>query len=129
MQISFTRSVRSGGFAACALGAALTVPAASALAAPAALNLRIEGKTATIYEGPVTSDGHVVEPATGERQRCDGTNGGANPQPGPTPTSTLDDGGMACEDLATADLNGEGKIDVIAAGRGTKNLKVYWNGG
>ena len=92
MQISDRRSLRSRGLAACALGSALTLPAASAIAAPAALNLRIEGKTSTIYEGPVTSDGHVVEPATGERRRCDGTNGGANPQPGPTPTSTLDDG-------------------------------------
>lgn len=41
----------------------------------------------------------------------------------------LDDNTMACEDLKVADLNGDGKPDVIAAGRATKNLKVYWNKG
>ncbi|MFP6907280.1 MAG: VCBS repeat-containing protein, partial [Verrucomicrobiota bacterium] len=34
---------------------------------------------------------------------------------------------MACEDLKAADLNGDGKLDLIAAGRVTKNLKIYWN--
>ncbi|HLU48000.1 MAG TPA: FG-GAP repeat protein, partial [Planctomycetota bacterium] len=40
----------------------------------------------------------------------------------------LDDGGMACEDLQVADLDGDGDLDVIAAGRATRNLKIYWNG-
>jgi len=39
----------------------------------------------------------------------------------------VDENGMACEDLALADLNGDGKIDIIASGRATKNLKIYWN--
>ncbi|MEX2595094.1 MAG: VCBS repeat-containing protein [Anditalea sp.] len=39
----------------------------------------------------------------------------------------IDDNGMACEDLQLADLNGDGKLDIIAAGRATHNLKVYWN--
>jgi hypothetical protein len=39
----------------------------------------------------------------------------------------VDDNGMACEDVALADLNGDGKLDIIAAGRRTKNVKVYWN--
>jgi hypothetical protein len=39
----------------------------------------------------------------------------------------IDDNGMACEDLCLADLNGDGKLDIIAAGRGTKNVKVYFN--
>lgn len=39
----------------------------------------------------------------------------------------IDDNGMACEDLTLADLNGDGKLDIIAAGRRTKNLKIYWN--
>ena len=34
---------------------------------------------------------------------------------------------MACEDLKVADLDGDGKLDIIAAGRATKNLKIYWN--
>jgi hypothetical protein len=39
----------------------------------------------------------------------------------------IDDNGIACEDLQFADLNGDGKKDIIAAGRATHNLKVYWN--
>ncbi len=39
----------------------------------------------------------------------------------------LDDNTMACEDLKLADLDGDGDLDVIAAGRATKNVKVYWN--
>jgi hypothetical protein len=39
----------------------------------------------------------------------------------------IDDNGMACEDLQVADLNGDGKLDIIAAGRASHNLKIYWN--
>ncbi|KAA5542900.1 FG-GAP repeat domain-containing protein [Adhaeribacter rhizoryzae] len=39
----------------------------------------------------------------------------------------IDDNGMATEDLRVQDLNGDGKPDIIAAGRATKNLKIYWN--
>ena len=35
----------------------------------------------------------------------------------------VDDNTMACEDLCLADLNGDGKLDIIAAGRATKNVK------
>jgi hypothetical protein len=31
---------------------------------------------------------------------------------------------MACEDLKTADLNNDGKPDIIAAGRASKNLVI-----
>ncbi len=41
----------------------------------------------------------------------------------------IDDNGMACEDLKVADLNGDGKLDIIASGRATHNLKIYWNRG
>jgi hypothetical protein len=33
------------------------------------------------------------------------------------------------EDLTAADLDGDGRIDLIAVGRKTKNLRVYWNEG
>ena len=39
----------------------------------------------------------------------------------------IDEDGIACEDLQVADLNGDGKKDIIAAGRSSHNLKIYWN--
>jgi len=39
----------------------------------------------------------------------------------------IDDNEMACEDLVLADLDGDGDLDIAAAGRATKNLKVYFN--
>jgi hypothetical protein len=39
----------------------------------------------------------------------------------------IDDNTMACEDLCLADLDGNGRLDIIAAGRATRNLKVYFN--
>ena len=41
----------------------------------------------------------------------------------------IDDNTMACEDLTVADLNGDGKLDIVAAGRATKNVKIYFNEG
>lgn len=39
----------------------------------------------------------------------------------------VDENGMAAEDLKAADLDGDGDIDLIASGRGSKNLRIYWN--
>lgn len=39
----------------------------------------------------------------------------------------IDDGGMACEDAVCADLDGDRDLEIIAAGRRSKNLKIYWN--
>ena len=39
----------------------------------------------------------------------------------------IDKNGMACEDLQVADLNDDGKPDIVASGRATKNVKIYWN--
>ena len=41
----------------------------------------------------------------------------------------LDEGGVAVEDLVVADLNGDGKPDIIAVGRATGNCRIYWNQG
>jgi len=41
----------------------------------------------------------------------------------------IDDGGVAVEDLTVADLNGDGKPDIIAVGRKTGNARIYWNMG
>ncbi|MEJ7647348.1 MAG: VCBS repeat-containing protein [Chryseolinea sp.] len=39
----------------------------------------------------------------------------------------IDDNEIACEDLQLADLDGDGKKEIIASGRATHNLKIYWN--
>jgi hypothetical protein len=39
----------------------------------------------------------------------------------------LDNGGVATEDLAAVDLDGDGKIDIVAVGRQTGNVRIYWN--
>jgi hypothetical protein len=41
----------------------------------------------------------------------------------------LDNGGVAVEDLVAADLNADGRIDLIAVGRQTGNARIYWNRG
>jgi hypothetical protein len=41
----------------------------------------------------------------------------------------LEDGGVACEDLAAADLDSDGRVDLVAVGRATKNCRIYWNRG
>ena len=43
--------------------------------------------------------------------------------------ATIDSDGMACEDLKVADLNGDGRPEIVACGRSTKNVKIYWNEG
>ena len=87
MSNRFSRRVPDTLLVACALAA----PAA-AQAAPASVQLRVEGRSATTYEGPVTTDAKVVRPEPGEDHTCDGTNNGAPNQPGPTPITALDDG-------------------------------------
>ncbi|MBI1899943.1 MAG: VCBS repeat-containing protein [Planctomycetia bacterium] len=39
----------------------------------------------------------------------------------------LDAGGVAVEDLAADDLDGDGQTDIVAVGRATHNVRIYWN--
>jgi hypothetical protein len=39
----------------------------------------------------------------------------------------VDDGGVAAEDVVAADLDGDGRPDIVAGGRATHNVKIYWN--
>jgi hypothetical protein len=54
-----------------------------------------------------------------------------DPKPGTSPLAfdrhVIDDGGVAVEDALAADLDGDGRPELIAGGRATHNLKVYWN--
>ncbi len=74
-------------FAALALA---LVAASVAAATPVPIKLRIEGATRTIFEGTIRTEGHEVTTPSGGTHECDGTDGGANPTPGPTPTAALD---------------------------------------
>jgi hypothetical protein len=75
---------------------ALLFAAASTLCAnalslnPPAVNVRVEGAQGTIYEGPVIARARTITTAAGGTHKCDGTNNGQNPVPGPTATSALD---------------------------------------
>lgn len=73
----------------------IALACAPALAAPTKVHVRVEGATHTIFEGVVTTDGHQVTGGGSTSHPCDGTNGGANKTPGPTPTSALDDAAKA----------------------------------
>lgn len=42
-------------------------------------------------------------------------------------THVIDDNKMACEDMAVGDLDGDGRLDIVASGRATRNVIVYWN--
>ena len=41
----------------------------------------------------------------------------------------IDEGGVAVEDLAAADLFGDGRIDIVAVGRASHNIRIYRNKG
>ncbi len=41
--------------------------------------------------------------------------------------SLIEPGQVAVEDMTVADLDGDGKRDIIAVGRATHNAVIYWN--
>jgi hypothetical protein len=78
--------------AATVAASAVLATAGPAVAAPVTVNLRVEGSTQTLFEGPVTTDAKTLTKDGSGPHPCDGTNGGANPTPGPTMTGAMDDG-------------------------------------
>jgi hypothetical protein len=73
--------------------AVFAIAAPAAAADPVSVNLRVEGQSSTIFDGPVTTDGHhITTQSGGGPHPCDGTNNGAHPTPVPTATAALDDG-------------------------------------
>jgi FG-GAP-like repeat len=44
-----------------------------------------------------------------------------------TSKTMVDSGGMDTEDLIVGDFNGDGLPDIVASGRATRNVKIYWN--
>jgi hypothetical protein len=49
------------------------------------------------------------------------------PQSGRWSRHIIDPGSVAIEDLAAGDLNGDGRPEIVAVGRQTHNVKIYWN--
>ncbi|MGW7353403.1 DUF4430 domain-containing protein [Streptomyces sp. NPDC054784] len=82
------------GSSATASAAVTAAPAAPA-AAPITVNLTVQGPDSAVFDGTVSTTGHDVTTASGGTHPCDGTNNGANPSPGPTPTAALDDASTA----------------------------------
>src|SRR5712672_261710 len=82
---------RVGTLAVLVTAIALALAAGAAQAAPVQVNVRIEGNTKTIFEGPVSTTAHPVTGDSTGPHTCDGTNGGAHPTAGPTATGALDD--------------------------------------
>ncbi|MFD9793944.1 DUF4430 domain-containing protein [Streptomyces sp. NPDC059070] len=79
-----------------AVGLALTATPALACPAPGpnapvVVSVTVQGPDGTLFKGAVRTKGHDVTTATGGTHKCDGTNGGKNPAPVPTPTAALDD--------------------------------------
>jgi hypothetical protein len=52
---------------------------------------------------------------------------GTSRKAGHWPKYSIDPGGVAIEDLAAADLDADSRIDIVAVGRKTKNVRIYWN--
>lgn len=59
---------------------------------------------------PVAKPGEAVDPTKWKR-------------------TLVDTGSVAVEDLAAGDLDGDGKNDIVAVGRATHNIRIYWNRG
>jgi hypothetical protein len=94
MQSPFSRLARTGLLLMVAF-AVLAILSPTALAAPATVHLRVEGSTATLFEGMVATDAKTLTKDASGPHPCDGTNGGVNPTPGATMTTALDDGSLA----------------------------------
>lgn len=73
-----------------ALLALIIVPAAQAT--PTQVNVRIEGKSETLFEGPIWTEGHDVKASSDTQARpCDATNNHQHQTPGATPTASAVD--------------------------------------
>lgn len=80
---------------AAASAASAGTAASAAVSDPVTVTLTVTGPGDTvIHDAEVTTGGKVVSPLTAAPELCDGTNLGANDQPGATPTTALDDSAL-----------------------------------
>jgi prenyltransferase beta subunit len=92
-RILLARVPRAGAFLAALTFACLPFLVVSiAQATPTQVNVRIEGKNETLFEGPVWTEGHDVKASSDTQMRpCDGTNDHQHATPGATPTAAAVD--------------------------------------
>jgi hypothetical protein len=101
--------------------------------------VRIEGKTSTIFDAPVTTDGKTVTTASGGTHVCDVASNGVGSVPAPNATSALDDaaikggfdwdgtwGGAGFPDYFISRIAGESEI--VALFPGGEYWSVFING-
>ncbi len=85
-----TKSIRGLAIGLAVIATAAGAP--SVAAAPVSVNVRVEGVARTIFDGTVTTEGHVLTTSSsGGPRTCDGTNAGAHQTPVPVATAALDD--------------------------------------
>jgi hypothetical protein len=60
----------------------------------------------------------IYDPQNGDPQ---------GPDPTQWPRTLVDPGGVNVEDLVAADLDGDGRVDLVAAGRQSHNVRIYRN--
>jgi hypothetical protein len=91
--ISLERILRMRTFLAALLVVSMAFIIASvAQATPTQVSVRIEGKSETLFEGPIWTEGHDVKASSDTQARpCDGTNNHAHATPGATPTTSAVD--------------------------------------
>jgi hypothetical protein len=78
--------------AALAIASLALIIASVAQASPTQVNVRIEGRSETLFEGPIWTEGHAVRASSDTQARpCDGTNNHQHATPGPTPTASAAD--------------------------------------
>jgi hypothetical protein len=104
--------------------AVLLLSCGTAWAAPVTVNLRVEGATSTLFEGPVTTDGKTIDKGDGPHS-CDGTSADPPHPPGPTMISALDDASVSTAALewtgtwSTFGASGDFFITRIGADQGS----------
>ena len=52
---------------------------------------------------------------------------GRTPTRSPSIVTSSTTAGVAVEDLVAGDLDGDGRADVVAGGRASHNVMIYWN--
>ena len=98
---------------------------APALAAPVTVQLRVEGSEATLFEGPVTTDGKAIDKGDGPHP-CDGTAASPAQAPGPTMTAALDDASIASGFPWEATWFSFGDFLITRVGSDASSPSAFW---